>query len=39
MNELFQAVIEATEEAVYQSLRHADTTSGRLGRVVEKGIF
>lgn len=39
MNELFQAVIEATEEAVYQSIRHAETTHGRLGRVVEKGIF
>jgi D-aminopeptidase len=39
MNELFQAVIEATEEAVYQSIIHAETTSGRLGRVVEKGQF
>ena len=39
MNELFQAVIEATEEAVYQSIIHAETTTGRLGRVVEKGIF
>ena len=39
MNELFQAVIEATEEAVYQSIRHAETTTGRLGRVVEKGEF
>ncbi|MGM0898826.1 MAG: P1 family peptidase [Bacillota bacterium] len=36
---LFQGVIEATEEAVYQSLFHAETTSGRMGRVVEKGIF
>lgn len=39
MNELFQAVIEATEEAVYQSLFHAETTEGRLGRVIEKGTF
>ncbi|MFX3674938.1 MAG: P1 family peptidase [Paenisporosarcina sp.] len=37
MNELFQAVIEATEEAVYQSIIHAETTTGRLGRVIEKG--
>lgn len=39
MNELFQAAIEATEEAVYQSIRHAETTTGRLGRVIEKGTF
>lgn len=39
MNELFQAVIEATEEAVYQSMFHADTTSGRKGRVVERWPF
>lgn len=39
MNELFQASVEATEEAIYQSLFHAETTTGRLGRVVEKGIF
>ena len=39
MNELFQAVIEATEEAVYQSIIHAETTTGRLGRVVQKGEF
>ena len=36
MNELFQAVVEATEEAVYQSLIHAETTIGRKGRIVEK---
>ncbi len=36
MNLLFQAVIEATEEAVYQSMIHAETTKGRQGRVVEK---
>lgn len=39
MNELFQAVIEATEESVYQSIRFAETTTGRLGRVIEKGDF
>lgn len=39
MNDLFQAVIEATEEAVYQSILHAKTTTGRLGRVIEKGRF
>ncbi|WP_203248163.1 DmpA family aminopeptidase [Sporosarcina beigongshangi] len=36
MNDLFQGVIEATEEAVYQSMIHAETTSGRQGRTVEK---
>lgn len=36
MNDLFQAVIEATEEAVYQSMMHAETTKGRQRRVVEK---
>lgn len=36
MNDLFQAVVESTEEAVYQSLIHAETTTGRRGRVVEK---
>lgn len=36
MNGLFQAVIEATEEAVYQSLMHAETTIGRHGRTVER---
>ena len=36
MNDLFQAVIEATEEAVYQSMIHAETTIGRQGRAVEK---
>ena len=36
MNQLFQAIVEATEEAVYQSLIHAETTVGRKGRVVEK---
>lgn len=36
MNELFQAVVEAAEEAVYQSLLHAETTIGRNERRVEK---
>lgn len=36
MNKLFQATIEATEEAVYQSLMHAETTTGRHGRTVER---
>jgi D-aminopeptidase len=39
MAELFQGAIEATEEAVYQSLFHAETTNGRLGRVIQKGEF
>ncbi|TMN22805.1 DmpA family aminopeptidase [Lentibacillus cibarius] len=36
MNGLFQAVVEATEEAVISSLRNAETTEGRKERVVEK---
>ncbi|WP_010529638.1 P1 family peptidase [Lentibacillus jeotgali] len=36
MNRLFQAVVETTEEAVINSLRQAETTRGRKGRVVEK---
>lgn len=36
MNLLFQAVIESTEEAVINSLKFAETTTGRLGRVVRK---
>ncbi|SDR10690.1 DmpA family aminopeptidase [Virgibacillus salinus] len=36
MSKLFQAVIEVTEEAVISSLKNADTTEGRSGRVVEK---
>ncbi|MFS0690991.1 P1 family peptidase [Sporosarcina sp. 179-K 8C2 HS] len=39
MNDLFKAVIEATEEAVYQSLIHAQTTTGRHGRTVERWPF
>ncbi|WP_252504559.1 P1 family peptidase [Sporosarcina sp. Marseille-Q4943] len=39
MNDLFKAVIEATEEAVYQSLLHAETTTGRHGRTVERWPF
>ncbi|RDW20322.1 aminopeptidase [Oceanobacillus arenosus] len=36
MNQLFQAVIEATEEAVIRSLKFSETTKGRKGRIVEK---
>jgi len=36
MNQFFQAVIEATEEAIISSLKNAETTVGRGGRVVEK---
>lgn len=36
MNKIFQAVIEATEEAIINSLRAAETTYGRKGRVIEK---
>src|SRR5690625_1590056 len=36
MNQFFQAVIEATEEAIINSLKNAETTVGRGGRVVEK---
>lgn len=36
LNKMFQAVIEATEEAIINSLRAAETTHGRKGRVVEK---
>ncbi|MBK3494554.1 P1 family peptidase [Viridibacillus sp. YIM B01967] len=39
MNNLFQAVIEATEESIYQSLLHAETTVGRQGRIINKGQF
>ncbi|WP_040225277.1 DmpA family aminopeptidase [Bhargavaea cecembensis] len=39
MNDLFQAVIESTEEAILQSLLHAETTFGRKGRIVKKAVF
>lgn len=39
MNQLFQSVIETTEEAVINSLKHAETTTGRSGRVVKKAPF
>ncbi|ALA70705.1 D-aminopeptidase [Geobacillus stearothermophilus 10] len=35
MNELFQAAIEAVEEAIWNSLTMAETTTGRNGRVGE----
>ncbi|MGF9824973.1 P1 family peptidase, partial [Brevibacillus agri] len=34
MNELFAAAAEATEEAIYNSLSQAVTTTGRKGRTV-----
>lgn len=36
MHQLFQAVIETTEEAIYNSLKYAETTAGRRGRIVYK---
>ena len=39
MNDLFQAAIESTEEAILQSLLHAETTPGRKGRLVKKAVF
>ncbi|QTD39615.1 P1 family peptidase [Sporosarcina sp. Te-1] len=39
MNTLFEAVIDSTEEAVYQSLLHAETTEGRSGRTVQRWPF
>jgi D-aminopeptidase len=35
LSPLFQAVIEATEEAIYNSLFKAETMTGRGGRTVE----
>lgn len=34
MNELFAACAEATEEAIYNALSQAETTTGRKGRIV-----
>ena len=39
MNYLFQAVVETTEEAVINSLKFAETTVGRQGRVVKKAVL
>ncbi|CDO04406.1 L-aminopeptidase/D-esterase [Oceanobacillus picturae] len=39
MNQLFQAVVETTEEAVIRSLKMAKTTHGRQGRTIEKAPF
>ncbi|MFS0674575.1 P1 family peptidase [Ornithinibacillus sp. 179-J 7C1 HS] len=36
MNQLFQAVAEATEEAIINSLKFAETTEGQNGRIIEK---
>lgn len=39
MNLFFQAVVEATEEAIINSLQNAETTIGRNGRKIEKAPF
>jgi len=39
MNQLFQAVIESTENAIINSLKKAETTKGRKGRIVYKAPF
>lgn len=39
MNQLFQAVIESTEEAIISSLQNAETTKGRKGRTIHKASF
>ncbi|API91358.1 P1 family peptidase [Virgibacillus pantothenticus] len=36
MNQLFQAVVEIVEESIIRSLQMAETTVGRMGRIVEK---
>ncbi|MFA1822882.1 P1 family peptidase [Virgibacillus oceani] len=36
MNQLFQAVIQTTEEAIINSMKYAETTYGRKGRYLEK---
>lgn len=36
MNQLFQAAVEVTEEAIINSLKYAETTVGQRGRVIEK---
>ena len=36
MNRLFQAAIESTEEAIINSLKYAETTIGRKGRIIKK---
>lgn len=36
MNELFLAVTESIEEAIINSLKYAETTIGRKGRIIEK---
>lgn len=39
MNQLFQAVVESTEEAIISSLKHAETTKGRKGRTIKQAPF
>lgn len=36
MNQLFEAAVETAEEAIINSLLHAETTTGRNGRKIEK---
>jgi D-aminopeptidase len=36
MNQLFQAVLETTEEAIINSMKYAEATYGRKGRYLEK---
>jgi len=36
LDSLFQAAVEATEEAVMNALWRAETTTGRMGRVIER---
>jgi D-aminopeptidase len=36
LDSLFQATVEATEEAVMNALWRAETTTGRMGRVIER---
>lgn len=36
MNQIFKATAEATEEAIFNSLKYSETTYGRSGRVIKK---
>src|SRR5699024_124569 len=36
MNDLFQATVEVTTEAIINSLRFAQTTTGRKGRIIKR---
>jgi len=39
MNQIFQATADTTEEAILNSLKYANTTKGRKGRIIEKAPF